>query len=379
MAGMRSSKQVVSVGRVPAAPYSTAVAAGGLIYVSGTLAQDAHGRLLHPGDVGAQTRIVLERMRGVLDAAGSSIDHVVAATVYLTSASDFEAMNQAYRPFWPGTPPTRTTIITGLVLPGALVEITMVAVPSGAERTVVHPDGWPASPNPYSYAIRSGDTLFMSGLVPRRGRDNTVVTGDIAAQSRAVLENAAEVLGAAGLSFANVVNARVYLTSTADFRRMNEVYREFAGDLPPTRATVQAGLAGSGYLVEMTFTATSAAREAVGTPPVGVPLTPAIRAGRRLYVSGMLGNTPSTRGDVTAQTEETLTRIRQTLAAAGASPLDVAEATVYLTSADAFAAMNEVYRRVFEREFPARATVVTPLVVEDGLVEIMVTAYIPPR
>jgi enamine deaminase RidA (YjgF/YER057c/UK114 family) len=91
----------------------------------------------------------------------------------------------------------------------------------------------------------------------------------------------------------------------------------------------------------------------------------------------MLGNTPSARGDVTAQTEETLTRIRQTLAAAGASPADVVDATVYLTSPDAFDAMNVAYRTAFGPEYPARATVVTPLVVDDGLVEIMVTAYLP--
>ena len=63
------------------------------------------------------------------------------------------------------------------MLPDALVEISMIAVPTGAERVVIHPAGWIKSPSPYSYAIRTGDTLFLSGLVSRNGRDNSVVAG----------------------------------------------------------------------------------------------------------------------------------------------------------------------------------------------------------
>ena len=69
------------------------------------------------------------------------------------------------------------------MLPDALVEISMVAVPQGAERVVIHPPDWIKSPNPYSYAIRTGDTVFLSGLVSRNGRDNSVVTGDVNAQT----------------------------------------------------------------------------------------------------------------------------------------------------------------------------------------------------
>src|SRR5690606_34329414 len=128
-----------------------AVKSGGFIYVSGTLAQDADGALVADHDAAAQTRHILERMRGVLAAAGSSLEQAVAVTVYLRRAADFGAMNAAYRDFWPQTPPTRTTVITDLVLE-ADVEIAMIAVPDGAERRVIHPEGWVPSPNPYSYA-----------------------------------------------------------------------------------------------------------------------------------------------------------------------------------------------------------------------------------
>lgn len=371
------TKEVVQAGPPPAMPYSRAVVAGGLIYLSGVLAQDEMGAVVGRGDVGAQTRHIIERLQQVLAAAGSSLHDAVSVTVYLTSASDFAAMNEAYRTFWPGDPPTRTTVITELVLPDALIEISIIAVPSGGERVAIHPDRWQRSPNPYTYAIRSGDTVWLSGLVPRRGRDNRPVGGDITVQTRAVMDNAVELLDAAGLTTADIVSTRVYLARAGDFQAMNAVYRECLGTSPPVRATVQAGLAGQGFLVEMTFTASSSHRQPMGTPPPGVPLSPAVRSGRRLYLSGMLGNTPDTAGDVGAQTRGTLARIGRALADAGASPADVVDVTVFLTDARLFDEMNVAYRELFGPDFPARTTVVTPLVVPDGLVEIMATAVVP--
>jgi reactive intermediate/imine deaminase len=372
---MTATKQIVSFGTPPVSPYSVAVKAGGFIYLSGTLAEDASGDDAASG-VGWETRRTLERMRDVLQAAGSSLDDVVAVMVYLTSAADFQEMNQAYRAFWPGDPPTRTTVITALVVPGARVEISMVAVARGGERAIVLPGGWKKSPNPYSYAIKSGEMLFLSGLVARRGSDNTFVAGGVGAQTRTIMENAGQLLEAAGLSFRDVVSSKIYLTSASDFAAMNEVYREFFPEAPPARATVQSGLAGPEAVVEITFVASSAPRRAIGAPPSGLPLSPAIRAGNRVYVSGMLGNGPDAAGDVAAQTRATLAKIGETLTAAGASPADAVEGLVYLTDASSFAAMNAEYRAFFGSAFPARATVVTPLVAGDALVEIMVTAVV---
>ena len=367
-----SSKQIVSSGPPPDSPYSVAVKAGGLVYLSGTLAGDAAGD--PPSDVGRQTRLTLERLRDVLAASGSSLQQVVSVMVYLTNADDFAAMNAAYRAFWPSDPPTRTTVITRLVVPGALVEMSMIAVPNGGERVVFHPHGWTNSPNPYSYAIRSGEAMFLSGLVSRRGRDNAFVAGDVKVQTRTIMENAQQLLAAAGLTLANVAAARIYLTTAADFPAMNEVYTEYFPEAPPARATVQSGLAGPDAVVEITFVASTGTKTTIGTPPPGIPLSPAVRAGNRVYVAGMLGNSADTAGDVRAQTRVVLQRIGATLRQAGVSPAEVVEGLVYLTDESAFGVMNEEYRAFFGDAFPARATVVTPLVAGDALVEIMVTA-----
>jgi 2-iminobutanoate/2-iminopropanoate deaminase len=369
-------KEIVSFGPAPESPYSTAVKADGLIYLSGTLAGDAADAGGHR-DVGTETRLTLERMREVLLASGSSLDHVVSVMVYLTAAGDFQPMNAAYRPFFTGDPPTRTTVITGLVVPDARVEISLIAVPAGAQREVVLPQGWKRSPNPYSYAIRTGDTLFLAGLVSRRGADNAFVGGGVRVQTRTIMENARQLLGAAGMTLANIVSARVYLTNAGDFAAMNEVYGEYFPSAPPARATVTCGLAGPEAVVEITFIASAAPRAAIGEPPSGLPLSPAVKAGNRLYLSGMLGNSAETAGDVAAQTRETMAKIGRTLADAGAQPADVVEGLVYLTDPAAFPLMNREYRAFFGKDFPARATVVTPLVAPDGLVEIMTTAVLP--
>ena len=371
---MQTSKQIINVGPAPVGPYSPAIKAGGFIYVSGTLSQDDAGAIVG-ADVATQTRRVIERMQAVLDAAGSSLGQVVAVTVYLKSASDFAAMNDAYRGYWPTDPPTRTTVITDLLL-GALVEISMIAVPRGAERTVIHPAGWMRSPNPYSYAIRTGDTVFLSGLVPRNGRDNSAVTGDITVQTKTVLDNAGELLRAAGLDHSHIVSARVYLPDASVFPQMNATYASYFRKDPPARATVKANLAGKGFAVEMTFVASSASKQVIGTSAT-LPISQAVRVGGRLHLSGVLGHTPENAGDAAAQTREILAQIRKTLQAAGYSPSDVVDSLVYLTDLSQFQAMNAEYRAFFARDFPARATVGTGLVAPGAVVEIMMTAEKP--
>lgn len=370
----QSGRSIINLGPPPIGPYSTAIAAGDFVYVSGALATGEDGKIAG-ATAAEQTTLILQRMAKVLEASGSSMSNAAAVTVYVTKASDFGAMNEAYRAFWPKDPPTRTTVVTDLVLPGALVEISMVAIRTGRQRTVVHPPGWLTSPNPYSYAIRSGDTLFLSGLISRNGRDNSIVEGDMTAQVKAVMANASEILKTAGMSHDDVVSAKVYITDTARFQEMNAAYRSCFTRQRPARATVRAGLTGPQYLVEITMVAFAGPKETINTSdPPSPNLSSAIRAGGRLFVSGMLGNTEATRGDPGAQTRETLARIDKTLAAAGYGRGDVVEGLVYLTDVANFPAMNDAYRAFFAKDFPARATVRVDLVAPDGLVEIMVTA-----
>ena len=230
MSFTQSSRQVFP-GANPAMPFSAAIRADGLIYVSGTLGSQ--------GDVKAQTKQVLDNISATLKTAGSSLANAASVTVYLKNQSDFAAMNEVYRTYWTKDPPARTTVMVPLLNEG-LVEISMVAVPNGGERVVVNPREWSSSPNPYSYAVKTGNTLFLSGLIARNGKDNTPMKGDMAAQTKGVLENGAAVLKAAGFAYSDVASARVYVTDQAAFQDMNTVYRTYFPTDPPARATVKA-------------------------------------------------------------------------------------------------------------------------------------------
>jgi 2-iminobutanoate/2-iminopropanoate deaminase len=378
-----SSKQIITTGGNATLPFSPAVKAGGLVFVAGTLGTNASGAIAK-GDIKAQTKQTFDNIAATLKAAGSSLANAASVVVYLRNAADFAAMNEVYAANWPKDPPARTTVVVPQPLANAdgLIEISMVAVPNGAERIVVHPSDWIRSPNPYSYGIRTGHTLFLSGLVSRNGKDNTTVKGDVTAQTKVVLDNGAAILKEAGMGFADVVSARVFLTDDTTFQAMNTTYRTYFPTMPPARATVKTALTNPDYLVEITMVAVKdAGRKAITTPnadgSAGTPnanLSAAIQVGNLLYVAGLTGNTASNKGDVKAQTAEVLARAARTLKAAGFDWSNVVDGVVYLPDMSTFQDMNAAYREIFTKDFPARATVGTGLMGADAAVEIMFTA-----
>ncbi len=330
------------------------------------------------GDISAQTRGVLERARASLQRAGSSLEQALSITVLLRTASDFQAMNAVYAGFWSKEYPTRTTVVTQPVTPGALLDMSIIAASAHADREVVHPSDWLRSPSPYSYAIRSGDTVFLSGLVSRNGRDNSAVGGDVATQTRVILDNAGELLHAAGVSHSQIASSRIYLPDVASFGAMNEGYGSYFPSEPPARATVRTDLAGPQYSVEITFVASSSSRRALSpASATNLPLSSGIVAGRTVYLSGMLGFDDSNKNDAAAQTRATLAKLGRSLAETGASPTDVAEAIVYVTDVAFLPDVDREYAAFFGSHSPARTNVVCGLMAADGLVEIMLTAALP--
>ncbi|KQO73480.1 MULTISPECIES: pyrimidine utilization protein C [unclassified Methylobacterium] len=116
----------------PLAPYVPGTLADGVLYVSGTLPLDAEANVVHVGDAAAQTRHVLETIKGVVAAAGGSMDDVTFNHVFLKDWADYAAINGVYAEYFPGEKPARYCIQCGLVKPDALVEIASVAHVGGA-------------------------------------------------------------------------------------------------------------------------------------------------------------------------------------------------------------------------------------------------------
>ncbi|MBK7074398.1 MAG: reactive intermediate/imine deaminase [Myxococcales bacterium] len=107
------------------------------------------------------------------------------------------------------------------------------------QRSVIATPAAPAAIGPYSQAIRAGNLVFTSGQIPLDPTTGQMVTGDLAAETRRVLDNLAAVLAAAGVGFADVVKTTIFLTDMGDFAAVNALYAERFSGAPPARSTVQ--------------------------------------------------------------------------------------------------------------------------------------------
>jgi 2-iminobutanoate/2-iminopropanoate deaminase len=114
-------------GPKPIGPYSQAVRVNGFLFVSGQVALDPKTGEMSPGDVREQTERALENVKGIVEAAGSKMPHVIKTTVFLKNMNDFTAMNEVYARYFTAAPPARSTVEVARLPKDALVEIEVVA------------------------------------------------------------------------------------------------------------------------------------------------------------------------------------------------------------------------------------------------------------
>ena len=124
-------------------------------------------------------------------------------------------------------------------------------------KKIISTNEAPAAIGPYSQAIRSGRFLFCSGQIPLDPKSGQIVTGDIAAQTRRVLDNIAAILRAEGMTLDNVVKTTIFLTNLEDFQTVNEAYGSYFKQDPPARSTVQVAALPRGANVEIEVIAAS--------------------------------------------------------------------------------------------------------------------------
>lgn len=125
-----SVRTIVSTSDAPKAigPYSQAVKANGLVFVSGQVAIDPATQQVIGGDISAQTDRVLKNLSAILKAAGSNLKSVLRCTVFLKDMSDFAAMNTVYGNYFDSQPPARSTVEVSRLPKDVLVEIDVIAL-----------------------------------------------------------------------------------------------------------------------------------------------------------------------------------------------------------------------------------------------------------
>lgn len=122
-------KQIISTEKAPKAigPYSQAIVYGGLAYLSGQIAIDPATNSLMQGGIAEQTERVLENIKAVLEACGSSLDSVLKTTVFLKDMGEFQAMNEVYSRYFLRNPPARSTVQAAKLPRDVSVEIDVIA------------------------------------------------------------------------------------------------------------------------------------------------------------------------------------------------------------------------------------------------------------
>ena len=123
-------KKVIHTDKVPPArvPLSQAIEAGAWIFASGQLGNDPATRRLADGGIAAETRQVLENLKAILEAAGSSLENVVKVTIYMVDLGELPAMNEVFSRYFPVEPPARTTFQCSRLVGDARVEIEAIAM-----------------------------------------------------------------------------------------------------------------------------------------------------------------------------------------------------------------------------------------------------------
>ena len=129
---MVSEKTAVRTEQAPApfqgSPYSQAIRAGELVFVSGQLGVRPGSHEMAGDTIAVQTEQVFANLAAILEASGSGLDRLVKTTVYLTSLADFQAMNEVYRQHVGDVPPARATLEVAALPSGALIEIEAIAL-----------------------------------------------------------------------------------------------------------------------------------------------------------------------------------------------------------------------------------------------------------
>ena len=396
----------------PLANYTEAYRAGGLVFAAGQLPSDFKTGIppearvdpafpFYGSDIKKRTRYVLDNLARTFEAAGSSLDHVVKAQVFLEDLNEFNAFDEVWKEYFK-SPPARTTVgTTGLLVKDAMIEVDLIGyVPGELACAAVVSD----APQPlanYTEAYRVGGLVFAAGQLPSDFKTGIppearvdpafpFYGSDIKKRTHYVLGNLARTFEAAGSSLDHVVKAQVFLEDLNEFNAFDEVWKEYFKS-PPARTTVgTTGLLVPGSMIEIDLIGyvpgeLACAAVVSDAPQPLANYTEAYRVGDLVFAAGQLpsdfktGIPPEARvdpafpfygSDIKKRARYVLDNLAKTFEAAGSSLDDVVKAQVFLEDLNEFNAFDEVWKEYFKSP-PARTTVgTTGLLVPGSMIEI---------
>lgn len=342
--------------------YSSAVDAGDYIYISGQGSHRPDGT--SPASFSAQVRQALDNVKAIVEAAGSTMEHVVYTQVYLEDIGKYDEMNSIFGEYFPKAPPARAVLGVSRV-PESSIEISAVVVRSLADRRAIYPPNCNHSDSA-APGVLTHDRLFissMSGSDPATGK----VPDDPAAQVDLALDRLQAVLRAAGLELSNMVFVNPYLTSEMPAHVMNQRYaRRFEFGNTPARATIDVTSLPGGAHIEYTGVAVRDLQQRKAVRPKNMPpsptASPCVFAGATLYCSAKDGFIPGEHGGIYATTtqhqlRQSMRNLLDNLEEAGMNFDEVVATNIYLDDLSDLKDFDQVYGEYFGAVKPARTTI----------------------
>jgi reactive intermediate/imine deaminase len=340
-------KVIAPAGATVVGPYSPGVLTDDFLYVSGQGARNAEGKFA--ADTRQQILDSLENVRGIVEAAGLTMEHVVYTQVYLSDMSGFAGMEDAWRKVFPRNPPARAVLGVFRMPTNTPVEVTAIAVRDLGMKKGVNPPGHrgyvPA-------AVSAGPRVFLSASY---GSADSGLDGMKAA------------LAAAGLDFAHLAFVNVYVGGASTVEQMNAAYaKRFEFGNTPARATIRVNDLPEGAAVGFTGVAVRDLKQRRTVRPKNMEpsatASPCVWAGDALYCSAKAGFIPGPNGGIYASTVEhqarqSLRNLLDGLEEAGLKFDRVVATNVYVDDLEEFAKMNAVYAEYFPSLKPTRTTV----------------------
>jgi len=343
-----------SGGVPPAGPFSAGIVADGYLYVSGQGAKNAQGVMAET--FGAQMRQVVENVKGVVEAGGLTMDHVVYAHLYLADLANLAEADRIWASYFPKRSPARATVGVAR-LPGTPVEMNAVAV---VNREGIQSVSIPSFlGKPYPAGVLTHDQLFVSTMTGSGATPE--------AEVKSALDALQAVTEAAGLSLKNMVFVNPYLTAAMPAEAMNHEYAQrFEFGNTPARATISVNDLGASRVAFTGVAVRDLLQRRAVRPKNMAPsptASPCVFAGKTLYCSAKSGFIPGPHAGIYAATVEhqlrqTFRNLLDNLEEAGMDFKTVVATNVYLDNLDDFASMNKIYAQYFSDGVrPARTTI----------------------
>lgn len=354
----------------PIAHFSHAARISDLIHIGATAGTDAERRLAGTSsgrvDFSAQARQMFQNLETVLRLANARLEDVVRVKTYVTDVRDIAAYRTIYSERLGKIAPNHVIVGShAFPLPQAALEIDVIAM-AGAKAERMPAPGGVGHPS-----VLACDTFYATALPESTAKGPT---GDATAQSRQALNALKSSLGAAGLTFSDVVNVHVTLSDVRGFAAFEAVYSDAFAAPYPTRCIVAGPLEDPTHCLQIEATAVRGGGHPIGPGDAVLgSASPAMLADDILYVSGHGG--PMRAPDCEAQTRAAWSKIIALVAAAGFPSDSVLRTNNVLIDWRFYAGFNAGYGANVRAPYPPRATVLGGLLDPAALVQIEAIAH----